>query len=75
MMAFGLTHYGDQDGHLDYQDEQYDDGGQDDQDDNDQDDQVDGRTWHIKLFERLLDSSLIRPQKLELVFRHLCIRR
>jgi len=27
--------------------------------------------WHIKLFQGLLDSSLIRAQKLKLVFRHL----
>jgi len=27
--------------------------------------------WHVKLFEGLLHPSLIRPQKLKLVFRHL----
>jgi len=27
--------------------------------------------WHVKLFEGLLHSSLIRAQKLELVLRHL----
>jgi len=27
--------------------------------------------WHIKLFQGLLDSSLIRTQKLKLVFGHL----
>ena len=53
--------------HHDDQDEQY-------EQDNDLNDQDDGKTWHIKLFQGLLDSSLIRAQELKLVFRNLFIR-
>ena len=56
--------------HHDDQDEQY----EQDNDLNDLNDQDDGGTWHIKLFQGLLDSSLIRAQELKLVFRNLCIR-